>query len=81
MKIVSNNLFGQTLKDQDLPPSSSKLRIISEGNHIAKHHVVIQIKDSEYFTLAPDETYKQKKKKHFMERHLVLNIGVSYYGI
>ncbi|GFN80980.1 hypothetical protein PoB_000748600 [Plakobranchus ocellatus] len=55
----------------NLPSTSSALNMMCEGKHIANCQIVDDVSKSEHFTYASDGTSRQKK--HYMERHLVLD--------
>ena len=47
------------------------LNFMTQTNHIAKQHIVSQIKGSNHFTYGTDGT--SRSKKHYMEHYIVLD--------
>ena len=75
IQIVAKYMFDTDLASSELPSDSTALNFADEAHHEAKHQIVESISNSNYFTLATDGTSRQKK--HFIERHIVLDNGKS----
>ena len=73
VQLVSKHLFKKDLSLDELPCPRTCLNFMTEANHIAKQHIVSEIRDNNHFTYGTDGT--SRSKKHYMEHHIVLDNG------
>ena len=73
VQLVSKHLFKKDLSLDGPPCPRTCLNFMTEADHIAKQHIVSEIRDYKHFTYGTDGT--SRSKKHYMERHIVLDNG------
>ncbi|GFS06377.1 hypothetical protein ElyMa_002964100 [Elysia marginata] len=71
--LVAKYLFDKEIPQHDLPRPRICLNFMYEANHIAKQHIVNEIRNANHFTYATDGTGREKR--HYMEHHIVLDSG------